>query len=187
MHRNQAGNNWVGTSLLFSSSSLLAGIIAGAALGALGSVIPVPARVAGASVLSVAAVVAGVLSLVGRTHVLQCNRETPQRWVRAGPVCWALRNGATLGVGATTRIGFWLWYAVPLGALFLAHPVWGALVYGIYAGTRGMAVWGILLVLAPRYGESYASWLLTHGSVARMATAGYLIVLGVVGVLVVGL
>ena len=187
MHRNQAGSSWVGKALLFSFSSLLAGLVAGAALGALGSLIPVTARLAVASVLSMAATGVGVLSLAGHTRVLQCDRETPQRWVHAGAVRWALRNGATLGVGATTRIGFWLWYALPLGALLLAHPIWGALVYGIYAGTRGMAVWGLLLVLAPRHGEAYADWLFAHAPIARMITAGYLIVLGVVGVLVIGL
>jgi len=187
VYRNQAGSNWISKAILFSSSTLLAGLVAGAALGALGSLVPVMARVASGSVASVAAVVLGVLSLAGRTRVLHCSRETPQRWVHAGPTRWALRNGATLGVGATTRIGFWLWYAVPFGSMLLANPVLGALVYGIYAGTRGMAVWGILFSLMPKYGEAYADWLLARAPVARMATAGYLIVLGVVGMLVVGL
>lgn len=62
-------------------------------------------------------------------------------WVWRGPVLWPLLNGAALGFGATTRLGFWLWYAIPSGAFLMAEPAVGALIWGAYGFTRtGSAV-----------------------------------------------
>lgn len=73
--------------------------------------------------------------------VLQKNCETPQRWLRKGPYYWAVRNGGELRVGATSRIGFWLWFLVPVSSLLLGSVAAGALLYGTYAAARGLGVW----------------------------------------------
>src|SRR3712207_8459275 len=37
-----------------------------------------------------------------------------------------------------SRIGFWLWYAIPLGAFLVGDPWLGAVVYGTYGFVRGL-------------------------------------------------
>jgi hypothetical protein len=64
-----------------------------------------------------------------------------------GPLGWATRNGLALGIGATSRIGFWLWYVMPVTALLSASPLAGAAIYGLYGALRAGGVW--VLLLAP--------------------------------------
>lgn len=79
----------------------------------------------------------GLGSLSGHARrPLQCDRETPKEWVWRGPVVWPLLNGAALGFGATTRLGFWLWYAIPGGAFLMGDPTVGAAIWGAYGFTR---------------------------------------------------
>jgi hypothetical protein len=144
-------------------------------------------RVAVATFLGLVAVVVAVLELNGRPiRPLQCNRETPQSWVHKGPTKWAIQNGLALGCGATSHIGFWLWYAMPLGAFLIASPWAGAAIYGIYGITRGMAVWAIILGLA-RKRENWDEWLLGQKETAYLVAAVQLLFLGIVIVIAVGL
>lgn len=172
--------------MVYSLSSALAGLAAGAILGTIGSLLSFEFRLAVASLLGVLAILIGVLELSGRRiQVLQCNRETPPQWLDPGPLRWAIKNGLALGFGATSRIGFWLWYAVPIGALLAGAPELGAVVYGTYGFVRGAGVWGILL------GHHTASfdvsdWLFEHTKTAKKLAAGQLIFLGVVVSIVVG-
>lgn len=103
-----------------------------------------------------------------------------------GPVKRAIQNGLALGCGATSRIGFWLWYVVPLGAFLVATPWAGAAIYGAYGVTRGTAVWIILFVLARRY-ENWGEWLLRHKETANVIAAAQLLLLGVVVLIAIGL
>jgi len=103
----------------------------------------------------------------------------PQRWLGAGPLRWAFRNGAALGIGATTRIGFWLWYVVPVAALLVGRPALGAVVYGVYGLVRGGAVWPLILSLSRQPGATpLADRLLLYAPVARAIAAGQLLVVG---------
>jgi hypothetical protein len=54
-------------------------------------------------------------------------------------------NGAAIGVGASSRIEFWLWYVVPLGALLSGSVLSGVALYAIYGLARAAGVWVILL------------------------------------------
>ena len=109
MHRNQAGRSWISKAVVYSLSSALAGLVTGAVLGAVGSLLPLDLRLAAGSILAVAAIAVGGLEFLGRRiQPLQFDCETPQRWVHKRPLKWATRNGLTLGFGATSRIGFWL-------------------------------------------------------------------------------
>lgn len=77
------------------------------------------------------------------------DRETPQSWLEGGVVQWAVRNGVALGLGVTTRIGYWLWYAVPVICLLAGRPLPGALVYGLYGLVRtGVGAPALSLVLS---------------------------------------
>ena len=93
-----------------------------------------------------------------------------------------------LGLGGTSRIGFWLWYVVPISALLVGQASLGALIFGAYGLTRGGMVWPIILGGSRRFeGDTVAQWLLGHREPARVLAATQLIVVGVVAVLVVGL
>ncbi len=191
MNRNQpgrkTGRGWILTGIVYSLSSALAGLVAGAILGAIGSLLSLESRLAAASLLGVLAILVGVLELNGRRiQLLQCNRETSPQWLDPGPLRWAIKNGLALGFGATSRIGFWLWYAVPAGAFFAGAPELGAIVYGTYGLVRGMGVWGILL---GHYTASFdvSDWLFEHMKTARVLAAGQLVFLGVVVAIVMGI
>jgi hypothetical protein len=178
----------VSKATLYSLSSTLTGGITGALLGAIGSSLSRDLRFASASVLGILAIVLGSLELgTGRLAPLQCDRETPQRWMHTGAWRWALRNGVTLGFGATSRIGFWLWYVVPISALLVGRPVIGGMLYGLYGLVRGGFVWVLIPGLARyRVGGPPSVWLLELNLAARVIAAGQLILVGIAVVLSVG-
>ena len=76
--------------------------------------------------------------------VAQLNHETPQRWLHAGALRWATINGLTLGSAFASRIGYPLWYVVPLAALLVGRPLLGAALYALYALVRTGAVYPLL-------------------------------------------
>jgi hypothetical protein len=129
----------------------------------------------------------GSLEFFGR-HVQppQFDCETPQRWVHQGPLRWATRNGLTLGFGATSRIGFWLWYVVPLGAFLVGDPRLGAAIYGTYGLIRALGAVFILLGML-RLKADISDWVMERYGAARVLAAGELIFLGVALTIVVGL
>ena len=162
-------------------------VLTGALLGLTGGLLPLQARVSSATVLSLIAMALGTWELiVGRLNPLQCNRETPQQWIRKGPYHWALRNGIALGIGITTRIGFWIWYVVPVSAFLIGRPLEGAIVYGTYGIVRGATVWPALLLyrVSP---EPLGLWLLRHNATARYVSSCVLLATGTLAALVVGL
>ncbi len=187
MHRNQAGWGWISKAVVYTLSSALAGLVTGAVLGAVGNLLPLDFRLAAGSILAVIAVSVGCLEFFGRrVRLPQLDCETPQRWVHRGPLSWATRNGLTLGFGATSRIGFWLWYVVPLGAFLVGDPRLGAIIYGTYGLIRGLgAVFmflGMLLLEA-----DISDWVIERYGAARVLAAGQLVFLGVALAIVVGL
>ncbi len=187
MHRNQAGRSWITKAIVYSFSSALAGVVTGAILGAVGSLLALDFRLAIGSVLAVAAIAVGGLELFGRRiQPLQFDCETPQRWVNKGPLRWATRNGLTLGFGATSRIGFWLWYVIPLGAFLVGDWMLGAVIYGTYGLVRALGAMVILFGMM-RMKTDISDWLIQHYGDARVLAAGQLVFLGVVTALVVGL
>lgn len=89
----------------------------------------------------------------------------------------------------TSRIGFWLWYIVPLTAVLSGQPALGLAIYGLYGAARGVAVWGLLVWLSrDRRHTRSALWLLTDGAtIARRLAAGQLIVVGLAVAIVIGI
>lgn len=174
--------------MVYSLASSIAGIGSGIALGMMGSFVGLDVRVAVASLLTLVAIGLGSVELLDRrVQPLQCNHETPQQWVDEGPFRWAIKNGLTLGCGATSRIEFWLWYVIPFGALLVATPLGGAAIYGVYGFLRGVAVWAIIAGLHLRRNKEGAAWLLRYTSIARTIAAGQLLFVGAVVAVVIGL
>lgn len=139
--------------------------------------------------LAIAGAGVGVAGLRGRAlRPLQCNRETPQRWVHEGRLHWALKNGAALGVGAGTRLGFALWYVIPSGALLSGSAVASAALYGLYGLTRATGA-GAIWLAASRKGDfdPLLDWLSAHQHRARTITSAYLAVAGAATFVIIGL
>jgi hypothetical protein len=162
--------------------------ITGGLLGALGSILPEAARTGMATGLAVLAVPVAVVELVGRrVRPWQRDRETPQRWMHRGPLAWAARNGFSLGLGAFTRLGFALWYVIPVAALLIANVPLAATVYGLYGFTR-VASAVPLLAAGQRTGDLIvvSNLLRRIGPIARRLCAAHLLALGITTLIVVG-
>lgn len=143
--RNQAGRSWKAKLAAYFAAAAATGMAAGGLLGALGSVLPLSVRVTLAAILGVIAIALGGLELTPRrVRPLQRRCETPQSWMRRGALSWAVSNGVTLGLGATTRIGFWLWFAIPAAAILYADILAGAMIYGVYGALRAGLVWPMI-------------------------------------------
>jgi hypothetical protein len=120
-------------------SATAAGAAFGALLGFATSHVPLAVRALAATVLYAAV---AALALANRRNTMpQRNRETEQSLLSRGPLAWAVINSAQLGLGFTSRIGFWSWYLMPLGIALAGDWRVGACVWGAYgAGRLGMAV-----------------------------------------------
>jgi hypothetical protein len=171
---------------LFVMATTSAGAVVGWALGFIGGAVAFDTRVAIASALALLAVGVGAVDALGRRlPLLQCSRETPKAWVWSGGAAWATRTGAVLGSGAFTRIGFWLWYAIPAGAL-LAGDFWlGAASYGAYGFSRSGGALLLLVVgwigrATGRYRDDQpAIWLLGRQQTARRLAGIQLVGVGI--------
>ena len=187
MLRNQVGRSWIGKAAAYALASAVAGLVTGAALGTVGWLLPLDTRIAVGSILATGAVVIGGLELFGRRmQPFQFDCETSQRWVDRGALRWATWHGLTLGFGATSRIGFWLWYAIPLGAFLVGDPGAGAAIYGTYALVRALGAPVILLGMT-QLETDVSDRLIERYGAARVLAAGQLVFLGVATAIVVGL
>jgi hypothetical protein len=120
------------SSLLLLAAGVVAAGLCGTILGAAGWALAGDLRA-----LVVLAAIAAVLMGALRSPVpWQRNVETPRAWLELRNWQTAARNGVALGTGYSTRIGFWLWYLVPIGAFAVGSPVGGALIYSAYAAAR---------------------------------------------------
>jgi hypothetical protein len=167
----------------------IVGATAGALAGAAGSLLTADGRSALGALFALAAAGLGLVELTGhRVVLIQIDRETPYAWLEAGPVRWAIRNGANLGFGGLTRLGFWLWFVIPVGAVLSGRPLIGALGWGAYALVRtASAGWLLLLVDRRRLDPEKGDVLLREVSRARVATSAQLLAIGLSALLAIGL
>lgn len=169
-------------------AGVTAAAITGALLGALGGLMTGEARAlvaSAAGLLAVSLGVAGVLRV--RVPLLQIDRETPYGWLRGSPIAWALRNGAAIGFGAGTRLGVWLWYLIPIGAVVSGSAVVGAVGYGAYGLARTGGA-GLLLLVQERH-KGIPVWLrvLRQSARARRLADAQLLLVGASALLILGL
>lgn len=181
--------SWILTALEYTVAAALGGAAAGYALGTAGALLPLAGRLAVATLLAAIAVALGAIELAGKhPRVLQCARETPRWWVEQGAAVWALRTGLALGCGATTRVGFWVWFTVPVVPLLCGDPLLGTITYGAYGLVRGAAVFA--WVLSSRRNRDPLSagsvaWVLSNRAVVRRVAAAQLMFVGLIGLILV--
>jgi hypothetical protein len=159
-------------SLTLSSLLLLTAGVAGAALcgtilGAAGWMLAGDLR----ALIVLAAVAAVLLGALRSPTPWQRNAETPRAWLELQSWQTAVRNGVALGTGSATRIGFWLWYLVPIGAFAVGSPAGGALIYGAYATARLGTSVGLGVVSITTNSARPAELALTAGEPIRRALA----------------
>jgi hypothetical protein len=87
-----------------------------------------------------------------------------------------------------SRVGFWLWYVVPVGAFLIGDALFGALLYGMYGLTRGAAVFAIILGLSRWIqGDDVGMWLIRRNPRGRIVASATLGVVSAVVMLTVGI
>jgi hypothetical protein len=168
--------------LLFIGAGTLASLATGAALGFLGSFVPPAIRLTLLSVVVAGLAVVGLTQLISRRVIKpwQLDRETSQRWLRRGVTSWSVKNGMALGFGATSRLGYWLWYLVPVGAFVSGEATSAAVIYGLYGLSRTLPA--MVLYLDMRLGRQHVSHVLLERyerwqSLERIALVAALVLL----------
>jgi len=179
--RNQAGRSWKAKAVFFTTASALSGLAVGLTLGLIGMVVPHGLKVPALVGLASTGAALGLWELLAKkVNVPQRNCETVQLWMNTGALTGAALNGAALGAGFVTRIGYWVWYAVPIAAL-LAGPLGGAVIFGAYGLIRGaLPVLAILLILGRKRCDQKditraQEWLVRRSAVAKVAAQASLL------------
>lgn len=172
--------------ILYVLAGTAAGAAAGTLLGVAGSILDEPARLAVGTLLGAALAVLGVRAMVRGGAPPQLDRETPIRWVERGPIFWPLANGAALGLGAASRLGFWLWYSIPVGCFLVATPLLSGLIWASYGFARTAAA-GWLWLLEARDPDRNSRWLMEQRERARSVSAVLMVVVGSATFLLLGL
>lgn len=172
----------------YVATGVVVGGATGALAGAAGSLLTTDVRSAVGALIALAAGGVAVAELAGhRVPLVQVDRETPYSWLEAGPIRWAIRNGANLGFGGLTRLGFWLWFVIPVGAFLSGRPMIGALGWGAYALVRtASAGWLLLLVGRRRLDPEKGDALLREVGRARAAADAQLFAVGLAALFVLG-
>lgn len=123
------------TGTIFLFVAVAAAIISGALLGAAGAFVEQPSRlILGALALAAISAAASI-----RRRPWQLDRETNERWLLYEDWRTAVYNAAVLGVGFASRIGFWLFLLIPVGAFLTGEVLAGATIYGSYGASRIIA------------------------------------------------
>ncbi len=132
-------SHWAVTVTAFAFGATAAGVIAGALLGALGTLLPASAGGgARTAVVALALIAALALDLSG-TAVPGPRRQVDERWLdRYRGWVYGLGFGSQLGLGVVTVITSAATYVVLLCALASGHPLTGAAIIGLYGALRGL-------------------------------------------------
>ena len=122
--------------LLAAGVLLIAGVLTaslvGLTLGAFGASLDLLSR----DVLVIGSLLTVLGGAVVRRRPWQLDRETTATWLAYEDWRTATLNGVSLGVGFTTRLGVWLYYLIPIGAIAAVDAVAGAAIFATYAFTR---------------------------------------------------
>jgi hypothetical protein len=159
VHRTGRDADWRAKALVGVAGASIAGAVAGAVVALLGLAAPSSRSI----VVTVGAFLLAVLP-VARVPLPQRDAETPQSLLSRGPIAWSALNGGLLGLALTNRLGFWLWYMIPLTAFASASPIVGGGIWAFYGAVR----MGVVAVIARRMRGSGE----VHHITARLVGAG---------------
>lgn len=175
--RGQAKANRYVKQLFYTLGGTLGGAVAGLLFAALGVLAGDGPRPAIALVAIAVAALLGAWEASGRrARMLQLDQETPQRWMHFGPVRWALANGAALGFAVTSRLGFPLWYVLPIVS-FASGTLWfGPLLWAVYGASRTSLAWLVLGVMRRRRPDAVLDGLVRLQPPLRRAAGALVIV-----------
>lgn len=103
-----------------------------------------------------------VACMIPSLEVPEWAGQTDQRLLYLGPVRWAAANGFLLGLGFTSRVGFWGWFLLPIICFSVGDSSKSAAVYGMYGFGRLAAIVVLAALSISRSGaESQSpSWML---------------------------
>lgn len=171
-------NRWALTVAAFTMGAAISGSLAGLALGALGSLVPLSGR-SGLMVTAAAALAAGMLDMAG-IRAPGPSRQVNETWIGAfrGWV-YGAGFGLELGLGSVTYVVTWGVYASYLAALATASPTLGALVGAGFGVGRSLSMWLAGRVDRPSRLTGFNRRLASAGPLVRKTSAVALSVLGV--------
>jgi hypothetical protein len=153
VHRMKQESSLWAKALVATAASTASGALAGYGTAVLSQLLPLVGRAQLVFVLAVAL----TLIPLSRMPLPQRDVETPQALLSTGPLLWAAGNGALLGLGVASRIGFWAWYVLPLGVIALAQPKLGLILWATYGFTRLAVLTAVASKMRP--GDDAASQL----------------------------
>lgn len=118
--------------LVMLAAAAASSLLTGAALGAFGLLLDHLSR----AVLFVIALLLTAFGVWTKSKPWQLDRETATHWLSYRNWRTVALNGGMLGLGFSTRIGFWLFYLVPIVAMATHSILLAALIYGTYGVSR---------------------------------------------------
>lgn len=140
--RNQQNSSPLRKWAIYVASATIGGMAAGVLAGLLGLTLAGASReltVALLLILGAVGVYIGAKEASGRrVRIWQINVETPQRWMHHGPVLWPLMNGFSLGLAFTSRLGYAVFYIVPVAAVASRSITSAVLIWGVYSFARAV-------------------------------------------------
>jgi hypothetical protein len=132
-------SHWAVTVAAFALGATLAGAVAGALLGALGTLLPGGADGHVRTAVIAVALIAALVLDVSRTAVPGPRRQVDERWLdRYRGWIYGLGYGSQLGLGIVTVITSAATYVVLLAAFVSGRPAIGAAIMGLYGALRGL-------------------------------------------------
>jgi sulfite exporter TauE/SafE len=169
-------------SIMWLTAHILGGIVTGGALGAVGSLLPGPFRIAALAVLSALCLIWALAELkVVKLPMPQWPRQVQERWLVRLP--WnliALGYGFQLGSAVATRIKSTIIYAALFCALLVGSPLAGAFIMAIFGAARGLPALIVApLVDSPERSIRLALRIDDYAGAAAKVNAGILVAAGV--------
>jgi len=174
--RSGCRNSFVLAAGLMLFSATLGAVVLGAALGVFGSVLDRPSRLA----LVVATLGAVMIGALAGPKPWQLDRETAMSWLDLQDWRTAAFNGISLGLGFTTRIGFWLYYLVIVAAVMAPSYLLAAAIVGSYGFGRvflSLVQAGFGPTVTMRIDRGALSWLAPVTDGTLFFVSGYALVM----------
>ena len=177
-------NRWLITVAAFTAGSTAAGAVIGAALGGLGSVLPLSLSPDATLIaMGVVAVTAGLLDASG-ARVPGPERQVNEHWIGTFRG-WVYGGafGVQLGTGVTTFVVTWGVYATFLLETLSASPLLGLLIGAVFGAGRSVGLYLAARVDRASRLTSFHSRMATFGPPVRLIAGYGAVAIGVFSVL----